>query len=164
MMFLHITQIETIMTDSGRILIIDSDSSTQRLLSAVVRRNLLQPVVTDNGTSGLLRIATEAFDAIVLELALPGADGAEVLRVLSSVMPHLLRRVIVVTAAPEEVLRDCRYLGSVWKVLPKPVDVDVLDRELLACCAERMRTATRRPAHRATSTEDLSFPIHRIAN
>ena len=152
------------MTDSGRILIIDSDPSTQRLLSAVVRRNLLQPVVTDNGTSGLLRIATEAFDAILLELTLPGADGAEVLRVLSSAMPHLLRRVIVVTAAPDEVLQDCRHLGSVWKVLRKPVEVDVLNQELLACCAERMRTATRRPAHRVASTADLSFPIHRIAN
>lgn len=152
------------MTDSGRILIIDSDSSLQRLLSAIVRRNFMQPVVTDNGTSALLRIATEAFDAILLDLTLPGTDGTEVLRVLSSVMPHLLRRVIVVTAAPDEVLRNCHHLGSVWKVLPKPLEVDVLDYELLACCAERMRTATRKPAHRVTGTEDLSFPIHRIAN
>ena len=152
------------MTDSGRILIIDNDPSMQRLLSAVVRRNLMQPVVTGDGTSALLRVATEAFDAILLDLTLPGTDGVEVLRVLSSVMPHLLRRVIVVTAAPDEVLRNCHHLGSVWKVLPKPLEVDVLEQELLACSAERMRTATRRPALRVAETEDLSFPIHRIAN
>jgi DNA-binding NtrC family response regulator len=150
------------MTYGGRILIIDGDSSMQHLLSAVVRRNHLQPVVVGDGTSALLRVATEAFDTILLELTLSGTDGAEVLRVLSSVMPHLLRRVIVVTAAPEEVIRNCRQLPSVWKVLRKPLDVDLFDQELLACCAERERTA-RKPPHRATH-EDLSLPIYRIVN
>jgi CheY-like chemotaxis protein len=151
------------MPDGGHILIIDGDSSMQHLLSAVVRRQQMQPVVVGDGTSALLRIATEAYDTILLELTLTGTGGIEVLRVLSSVMPHLLRRVIVLTGAPEEVLLNCHQLGSVWKVLRKPVEVDVLDQELLACCAERLRTATRKPAHRATS-DDLSFPIHRIAN
>lgn len=151
------------MTDSGRILIIDGDVAMQRLLSAVVKRNYMQPVTVADGTSALLRIATEAFDVILLELTLPGTDGPEVLRVLSSVMPHLLHRVIVVTSAPEEVVQNCRHLASVWKVLRKPVELDALEQSLLDCYAERVRLAGRKPPHHANE-DDLSFPIHRIAN
>jgi CheY-like chemotaxis protein len=151
------------MTDSGRILIIDGDASIQRLLSAVIMRNYMQPVAVADGTSGLLRLATEAFDVILLELTLARTDGAEVLRVLASVMPQLLERVIVVTAAPEETVRNCRHLASVWKVLRKPIEVEVVEQELLACYAERVRVAGRKPPRRADH-EDLSFPIHRIAN
>jgi CheY-like chemotaxis protein len=151
------------MNDSGRILIVDSDFSIQRLLSAVAARNHLQPVVATDGTSALLRMATEAFDAILLELTLPGTDGTEVLRVLSSVMPHLLRRVIVVTGVPEETTRKCPYLGAVWKVVRKPIEVAVLEEDLLECCAERLRAAPRKAAHRAEHA-DVSFPIYRIVN
>jgi CheY-like chemotaxis protein len=151
------------MPDSGKVLIVDSDVPVQRLLSAIVRRNYMQPVALADGTSALLRLATEAFDVILLELALPRTDGSELLRVLASVMPHLLGRVIVVTVAPEETVRNCRHLGSVWKVLRKPVEVEVVEQELLDCYAERVRVAGRKPPHRANE-DDFSFPIHRIAN
>ncbi len=151
------------MIDTGRILIIDGDVSVQRLLAAVVQRNHMQPVIVADGTSALLRIATEAFDVILLELTLSRTDGVEVLRVLASVMPHLLERVIVVTAAPDETIRNCRPLASVWKVRRKPVEVDLLDQDLLACYRERVRVAGRKPPRRADH-EDFSFPIHRIAN
>jgi DNA-binding response OmpR family regulator len=149
-------------TSNGSVLIADADWTIQRLFSAIAWKNDFRPVLVTDGTAALLRAATEDFDVILLDLKLPHTDGFEVLRVLASVMPHLLPRVIVVTAADDDVIRNCRTLELVWKVLRKPAVLDELELELVSCHAARLRAA-RKPPHRATH-EDLSFPIHRIAN
>jgi hypothetical protein len=78
-------------------------------------------------------------------------------------MPHLLERVIVVTAVAEAEIRKCPHIDAIWQILPKPVEVAVLEQELLACYSERLRVATRKPPRRAAHA-DWSLPIHRIAN
>lgn len=150
------------MNDIGRILVVDSDSSTQRLLSAIVLRNHLHAAVVPDGTAALLRLATEEFDAILLDLVLPRTNGAEVLRVMASVMPHLLERVIVVTSAPEELVQNCPHLSATWTVVRKPIEVDVLEQELLECYAERMRVAGRRAPRHAPAVE-RPYPM-KLAN
>jgi CheY-like chemotaxis protein len=135
--------------DHGQVLIIESDLAVQVVLGAIVRHNDLQPVIAADATSALMWLTAEEFDVIFLDLLLPGVNGMEVLRHIADSMPRLLERIIVVTAADESIYRDCPMVGDTRCVLPKPVEVSVLEEELLECYAERMRDAARKPAHRA---------------
>jgi CheY-like chemotaxis protein len=89
-------------------------------------------VLTTRGDEGLIRLAREDFDAILLDLMMPGVGGLETLR--------LIRRwgdttpVVVITGyATPEVEEDCRETGAtVW--LPKPFGPD----ELLGALAEAL--------------------------
>ncbi len=137
------------MPDHGQILIVESDPSVQALLGAIVRHTHLQPVIAADATSALMWLTAEEFDVILLDLLLPGVNGMEVLRHIADTMPRLLERIIVVTAAEESLYRDCPMVGDTRCVLPKPVDVGVLEEELLECYAERLREAQRKPAQRA---------------
>ena len=145
------------MAYSGRILIVDADLAVQRLLAALATRNFLEPVIAANGTTALLRLETERFDVIVLDLDLPELNGTDVLRFLYDTQPHLLERTLVVTAAPESLYRDCPYSACTWTVVRKPLEVEPLEQQLLECYAEHLRTAQRQ-AHPAAPT-DVAMPV-----
>jgi adenylate cyclase len=150
------------MPQNGQILIVESDPSVQVLLAAIVRNNHLQPVIAADGTSALMWLSAEEFDVVLLDLLLPRLNGMDVLRHVADSMPLLLDRIIVVTAAPESLYRDCPMVADTRRVLPKPVELEVLEEELLECYADRLRDAERKPARSAART---SAPhIRRVAN
>jgi PleD family two-component response regulator len=64
-----------------RILIIDDDPKLCRLIA-----NYLHPlgycIVAEHGPTGLNRALTESFDAVILDVMLPGLSGFDVLREL----------------------------------------------------------------------------------
>lgn len=150
------------MPQHGQILIVESDPSVQALLSAVVRRNHLQPVIAADGASALMWLAAEEFDVVLLDLLLPRLNGMDVLRHIADSMPLLLDRIIVVTAAPESLYRDCPMVADTRRVLPKPLLLDVLEEELLECYAERLRDAERKPA--PSVGRGTSPHIRRVSN
>ncbi len=125
------------------VLIIEDDAATRHLLEALVRRNHFRPVVAGDGKDGLGQLETTDFDVILLDLILPEIDGWEVLRRLDLATPHLLRRIVVVTAAPDAQSRNCDPMRSVWCVIRKPFDLQELEDQMLGCCAERRREAAR---------------------
>jgi hypothetical protein len=49
--------------------------------------------------------------------------------------PHLLRRVIVLTAASEQWMHRMDKLESVWCVRRKPLDIDDLSTQMRLCAA-----------------------------
>ena len=64
------------------VLIIDDDQGLSRIVAMVLRRSGFQPEVTNSSHDGL-RLATEGrYDAIVLDLRMPGKDGRTVYREL----------------------------------------------------------------------------------
>ena len=150
------------MPPHGQILIVESDPSVQAVLGALVRHNKLQPVIAGDGTSALMWLSAEEFDVILLELLLPRLNGMDVLRHIAGSMPLLLERIIVVTAAPESLYCDCPMVADTRRVLQKPVELDVLEEELLACYAERLRDAERKPPHSAARL--LAAHVKRVAN
>ena len=126
------------MSTAPAVLIVEDDLATQQLLEAVVRRNHFRAEVADDGGTALRQIAATDFDLILIDLILPRVDGFEVLRQVADTMPHLLRRIIVITAASQTTYRECVPLQSVWSVLPKPFELSTLEEQMLLCCADRL--------------------------
>ena len=63
-----------------RILVAEDESSIARALKALLEKNKYTVDVVDNGTGALAYITSSPYDALVLDIMMPGMDGIQVLR------------------------------------------------------------------------------------
>ena len=121
--------------ESGsRVLVVDDDVAIQQMVARLLKRNGFEAEVVSDGEAALRRLRNAEYVAILLDLMLPRLNGFEVIRHLKCLQPHLLSRVIVVTAAAERTLEGLDR-RDVRKVLRKPFDIDDLVGEVRACVA-----------------------------
>lgn len=121
-----------------RLLIVDDDDATRTLLTAVFsRRNEVVAQCVADGESALSQIRQNAYDAIILDLMLPGKNGFDIIRELKSRAPALLSRTIVLTAMAEATLRDFADARLLRRLIRKPFDLDELLSEVLSCGVQR---------------------------
>jgi DNA-binding response OmpR family regulator len=114
------------------LLLVDDDDASQILIKAIFqRRNVAVQCVSD-GTSALDRLRRARFDAVILDLMLPGMNGFEIIRELKNRDRELLSRVIVLTAVSSWMLRDFQDARFVRRVMYKPFDIDELAAEVLS--------------------------------
>ena len=120
---------------AAEVLIVEDDVQIQRLLTAILTRDGMTPVVAADGKAALALLETADFDAIVLDLMLPLMNGFDVLRHLSVANPAMLERTVVVTGASERMYRNSPQIRQTRALLRKPFDVVRLQEEVAACCA-----------------------------
>jgi two-component system response regulator CpxR len=75
---------------------------------------------------------------ILLDLLVPGIDGFELMRRLDESRPHLLERIIVVTAAGDGWLNGHDELKRVWCVRRKPLDIVELGEQMKRCARKAL--------------------------
>lgn len=63
-----------------RILVAEDESSIARALKALLEKNKYTVEVVDNGTDALAYITSSPYDALVLDIMMPGMDGIQVQR------------------------------------------------------------------------------------
>jgi len=121
-----------------RVLIVD-DEESMRLLLARVLVNGLKAEVTLAGTcEQALRLAENyAYDAILLDLLMPGVGGFEVLKEIRRASPNIATPVIIVSVLSDQATRDrCMRLGANAYVV-KPIERKVLVATVKAQIAGR---------------------------
>lgn len=85
--------------------------------------------LAENGLLGLAAIRATEFDAVLLDLAMPGMSGLEVLRHVTAEKPSLPVVVVSGTGAIQDVIAALR-LGA-WDFITKPIeDMAILDHAL----------------------------------
>ncbi|MGB2780758.1 MAG: sigma-54 dependent transcriptional regulator [Phycisphaerae bacterium] len=67
-------------TDRGRVLVVEDDRAQAEAMAEALRRAGHTCTVVTDGRQALERLATDAFDLVVTDLVMEGADGMEVLR------------------------------------------------------------------------------------
>ena len=119
--------------ENTRILIVDDDPKLCRLIANYLHPLGYRVVAEHTGPAGLNRALTESFDAVILDVMLPGLSGFDVLRELRtrSTVP-----VLMLTALGEEADRIVGLEMGADDYLPKTFST----RELLA----RLRAVLRR--------------------
>lgn len=122
-------------SDNTRILLIDDDLKLCRLIASYLQPLGYEVISEHSGPAGLNRALEETFDAILLDVMLPGLSGFDVLRELrkESQVP-----VLMLTALGEEADRIVGLEMGADDYLPKTFST----RELLA----RLRAVLRRSA------------------
>ena len=132
----------------SRLLVIDDDRKLCRLIADYLGPLGYVVEAVHNGLEGAERAAGEAWEAVILDLMLPGLDGFEVLKRIrhTSNVP-----VLMLTARGDEADRIVGLEVGADDYLPKTFST----RELLA----RLRAVTRRSARPAPSAEESSAEI-----
>ncbi|XXF80106.1 response regulator transcription factor [Myxococcaceae bacterium GXIMD 01537] len=128
---------------STRVLLIDDDSRMYELLAQYLGQNGMSVTHAPDGGRGLAALEAGAYDAVLLDVMMPGMDGLEVCRRIraKSRIP-----IIMLTARGDETDRVVGLELGADDYLPKPFG----PRELLA----RLKAVLRR-AQPATMAERL---------
>jgi DNA-binding response OmpR family regulator len=123
----------------GRVLVVEDDERMARLLTRALNGAGLAVQWAASGDEALGTALRGDFDLVVLDLVLPGMDGAEVLRRLVERRPP--QRVIVVSGASEVATRVACLEAGAEDFIGKPFAV----AELVARVRARMRTVPLAP-------------------
>ena len=129
-----------------RVLIVD-DEESMRLFLARILANGLKAEVTLAGTcEQALRMAGNyAYDAILLDLLMPGVGGFEVLREIRRASPNAATPVIIVSVLSDQATKDRCMRAGANAYLVKPVERNSLIAGVKAQIAGRGKP---RPAGR----------------
>lgn len=108
----------------ARVLLVDDEVDFVEALSARMEARGLTVQIASNGAEAVEKVRDFQFDAIVLDLAMPGMDGIETLRALREIQPEV--QVILLTGhATLQKGVEAMKLGAM-DFLEKPVDINVL--------------------------------------
>ncbi|NOV98667.1 response regulator [Isoptericola halotolerans] len=106
--------------DRPRVVVVDDDPYVVEVLSALLEDRGYEAVGITDGRAALELVAEEHPAAIVLDLAMPGTDGAEVLAELRHAAATARVPVVVVSGTDPADARETAVLADGWLV--KPVD------------------------------------------
>jgi len=117
-----------------RLLVVEDEPAIADVLSRTLRRNGYAVDVAEDGHQALDSAAANDYDAVLLDLNLPGVDGMTVCREIRTAQPHCY--ILMVTARTSVEDRVAGLDAGADDYLPKPFDL----QELLA----RLRAVFRR--------------------
>lgn len=139
-----------------RILVVDDDRDALRILVDFVESRHMIAVGAQDGHEALARYHDDGpFDAIVLDVMMPGIDGLEVCRRIKASPQGQLTPVLMLSARSDTRSRVAGLYGGADDYLSKPVDL----RELAARLDVLLRTRDRYHALAARHAADMDAAI-----
>ena len=107
-----------------RVLLLDDDLAMQKLIKVLLQREGYSVDVVSKGRDAIEALEKTEYSVVLLDLMMPTEGGMTVIRQLREKNPELLRRVIVVTATPESVVKS--LASDVFSVVQKPFQAEEL--------------------------------------
>ena len=120
------------------VLIVEDDAGNRLLLQRVLEESGYKVVATDDGPSALHAASNNDFDAIVLDLGLPGMDG---LSVLTSLQRTSRAPVLVLTGRSDEQSRVLGLDSGADDYMVKPYSISELSARVRALLRRTQPTA-----------------------
>ncbi|NUO54532.1 MAG: protein kinase [Polyangiaceae bacterium] len=114
------------MTPSIKLLLVDDNEVNLDVLSRRLERKGCKVVTVLDGPSALDAIATQAFDAVVLDLQMPGMSGIDVLIELRKSYSQVALPVIMATAQTDPQTMVSALEAGANDYVTKPIELEVL--------------------------------------
>ena len=127
-----------------RILVVEDDENTRKLMCAVLKKNRFEVLQAEDGAAALELMDREHVDLVVLDLMMPNIDGYELTRQLRLSMGAL--PILMVTAKQEAADKRRGFLAGTDDYMTKPVD----DEEMVLRIKALLRRAMIASEHRLT--------------
>jgi two-component system alkaline phosphatase synthesis response regulator PhoP len=109
-------------TMDKKILVIEDDPATLRLVDYSLRHKGYQVLTASNGLEGIRKARSEKPDLIILDVMLPGMDGFEICHRLRSEPDTAQLLILMFSAKAQEVDRGTGLKVGADDYLTKPVD------------------------------------------
>jgi CheY-like chemotaxis protein len=103
-----------------RILVVEDDANTRELLDFTLRWNGHNADTAEGGREALELLARRSYDVILTDVSMPEMSGEDLYRRIEHGWPHLVPRIMFVTAAPPDNGFQAQYGGRSVPVLTKP--------------------------------------------
>ena len=129
------------------ILVIDDEEVMREVLESVLSSDGHRVTTAESGEEGLALARTTSFDAVVLDVMMPGMDGIETLRELKRLDDDL--PVVLVTAFASVETALAAMKRGAFDYITKPFKND----EVLAVLAQRRRAASADGGERGAAAE-----------
>jgi len=108
-----------------RILVVEDDANTRKLLCAILKQGGFEPLQAEDGARALDVMDKEHVDLVLLDLMMPNMDGYKLTRELRGAWKHL--PILMVTAKQEPKDKHEGFIAGTDDYMTKPFD----ERELL---------------------------------
>jgi DNA-binding response OmpR family regulator len=113
-----------------RLLVVEDDRHTARFLKFILRKEGYHVTLAENGEQALRVIESARFDALLLDLVLPGISGLDALRRIRADDRNSDLIVLILTARSFEETPEEIILAGADSHCPKPVAPTMLLRKL----------------------------------
>ncbi len=125
-----------------KVLLVDDEKDFLEALALRLEARKLTVDVAATGEAAVAKAKTQSFDAILLDLAMPGMDGIEALKRLRELNPD--SQVVLLTGhATVAKATEAMRLGAL-DVLEKPVDIEVLVEKIEQAATNKVRLTEQR--------------------
>jgi CheY-like chemotaxis protein len=104
-----------------RVLVVDDHPVNQEFAAAVVRQAGHEVTMASSGEEALALLEKQDFDAVLMDVQMPGVDGLEVTRRFRAAHPETHTRIVGLTAHSSRQDRDRCLDAGMDEVLVKPV-------------------------------------------
>ncbi len=95
-----------------KILVIEDDEIQYELLGAIFKQIGIEGFFCGTGEAGLEKLKTHFFDAVILDLGLPGKSGVQVLKAIrENVMTKEIAVIVLTASKTRETLMQCMKYG-----------------------------------------------------
>ena len=111
---------------TGRVLVVDDDEDSRRLLAHLLERKGYSVVLADGGPAAISTLEKTEVDVVVLDVMMPGMDGFAVCRELKKSQTTASVPVILLTARDDMETRATGMKLGVSDFLAKPVNKEEL--------------------------------------
>jgi DNA-binding NtrC family response regulator len=121
---------------SEKILLVDDEPDFLEVLSERMSSRKMDVSTSSSAADALEKVEKSSYDAVILDLQMPGMDGLEALRIIKEKDPKI--QVILLTghATLEKGIEAIK--SGAMDLLEKPADIDVLTKKIQEASARRM--------------------------
>ncbi len=114
------------MSEAKKILVIEDDMVTQRVVSVRLEINGYNVITAQDGEEGLKKAREENPDLLILDLMLPKMNGYEVCRMLKFDDKHKNIPIIILSSLDQQDEREKAIKGGADAYFIKPFDLELL--------------------------------------
>ena len=104
------------------VLLVDDDVGMVETLGDILATSRYQVATTDSGEAAVARVQADRFDAVLMDIKMPGLNGVQALRAIKFLAPEI--PVIMMTAYTRDELIAEAQQTTGFPVLVKPLDLD----------------------------------------
>ncbi|UCD17308.1 MAG: response regulator [Candidatus Zixiibacteriota bacterium] len=127
-------------TPKARILMVDDEDEFLEASSQALERRCFEVHIARDGGSALMMIERQDFEAVVLDVKMPGIDGIEVFHQIKKIHPNLPVIILTGHGSISQAFETSRE--GIADYLAKPIDINVLAariKQVIEQSRERLR-------------------------